>query len=105
MFKSSWQGKYGREPHTLEQLPETAEEYYRSSIESVLFKYDLLHKDDLGRKVYQPMYDGELWGEPRALLGYAEYTRAVKRAAKVLGSHIGVQRWSTPFYSNITPPR
>ena len=87
------------QPHTLDQLPSGAAGYYRESVSSALFDYELVGTDDAGRKVYQRYLDVQPWGQPRALLTYQEYKTAVKFAGKRISS-IGVPRWTEPFYRN-----
>lgn len=94
-----------RVPSTLDQLPATAGEYYRSvTKEGGLFRYVYIGKDDCGRRVYQKYLDGEKYGRPRALLTYREYKKAVRYWVNLGVGSMGVTRWADPYYSEPYDP-
>lgn len=81
-------------PATLEQLPRDAASYYAESTRGGgLFEYEDVGRDAYGRRVYQRLLDGAEYGQPEALLTFAEFTARVKDAATRCGS-IGVRRWT-----------
>lgn len=94
-----------REPSTLDQLPPSAAAYYeRIDKPDELFERRLIGKDSLKRRVYQAYFLGELYGEPRALLTYAEYVAAVKAAhARAPKTSIGVSWWTEPTWNEVIP--
>lgn len=98
--------KYGLNPGTMRQLPKTASEYYSQSIKPVIPGCWIRVEtgtDDFGRKIYQSMYDGQPYGQPKALLTYSEFKKNVRFWAERVGKGhpgIGVERWTTPLYRN-----
>lgn len=85
-------------PGTLEQLPASADAYYRDSFLGGVYEYvDTGRKDVTGARVYERRFDGEIDGYS-ALTPYSRYVAAVKRAAAVCGkgSSMGVPRWYRP---------
>lgn len=74
----------------------TAQQYYAESVMSLIYTYQQIGTDGLGRRVYQMLLDGELYGEPKALLTYREYAAKVQHWAK-LDPNMGVQRWTRPY--------
>lgn len=87
------------DPPTTAQLPKSAQEYYDESVKAGLFEYSYVGNDLCGRRVYQKYIDGEEYGEPRALLTYAEFKKAVLKAASQCdATGIGIPRWVNPTY-------
>ena len=82
-------------PGTLEQLPKSADVYYSESLRSPIYAYEYIGDDDIGHPMYQKLFDGEVYGQPRSLLPYKDFVASVKRAARYCSS-IGVDRWVSP---------
>ena len=89
------------EPATADQLSATSAEYYRTStLDTGLWSYKLVVKKDYcGRKVYQKYFEGEPYGQPRSLLSYSEYKRAVGKWLPYKGLSMCVSRWTTTTYA------
>ena len=92
---------FDTQPATIDQLPKTAAEYYHTSTQDGgIFTYTLLPKRDCcGRKVYQKIFDGEVWCE-RSLLSYQDYRRKVLEWTKYKGLSMGLSRWTTTVYAD-----
>lgn len=86
-----------RLPGTLEQLPASAEAYYRDSLSKrgTPFDYEYTgRRDAVGAKVYQRLFDGELDGFS-ALMSYQTFVSRVEEAAKY-SSSMGIPRFYRP---------
>lgn len=92
---------FDTQPATIDQLPKTAAEYYRTStMDNGVYKYTLLPKRDCcGRKVYLKTFDGDIVGE-RSLLSYQDYKRKVLEWAQYKGLSMGLSRWTTTVYAD-----
>ena len=82
-------------PGTLDQLPASAEAYYRDSFRGTPFTYEYTgRKDAVGSKVYTRVFQGEEVGFS-ALMSYRTFVSIVKDAATRSGS-MGIPRFYRP---------